>query len=98
MSADSPSHHALGRHPRGRDGLVFRPVGEEWVVWDPEQDELHVLNLTSAMIWRLCDGTASVEAMVEALADTLPDAPGPAAIEVAVRETVARFEALGLLE
>ena len=40
--------------PKARPDLVFRRVGEEWVLFDPERQVVHVLNLSAALVWSLC--------------------------------------------
>lgn len=53
--------------PKAREDVVFRPLADEWVLFDPRRHLLHVLNLTAALVWSHCDGETSVEALVEAL-------------------------------
>ena len=47
---DRPSERdtAPHRHPRVRDDVVFRRVGEDWIVFDPVTQRIHVLNLSAA--------------------------------------------------
>lgn len=82
---------------RTREGLIFRPVGSEWVVYDPAADELHALNVTSALIWEMCDGETSVEAMAEAIHDLLEGAPPVPEVVPQVRDALATLRTKGLL-
>ncbi len=45
------------------EGLVTTEAGEEVLVYDQERHHIHHLNRTSAVIWRLCDGSRSVTAI-----------------------------------
>lgn len=49
--------------PRRREDVVFRRVGEEWLLFDPATQLIHVLNLTAALVWSFCEGEHTVEAM-----------------------------------
>ncbi len=79
--------------PVGRDDVVFRKVGEDWLLFDPESQEIHVLNLPSALAWTLCTGELDVEGihseMEEAYGEDVP--PGQ------IREILERFRDAGLL-
>lgn len=53
--------------PAGREDVVFRRVGEDWVLFDPATQRIHVLNLTAALVWSHCTGEldgAGIEAEV----------------------------------
>jgi PqqD family protein of HPr-rel-A system len=54
-------------HPQAREDVLFRQVDDEWVVFDPAANELHVLNLSAALIWSHCTGEHSPEEIAEAL-------------------------------
>ena len=54
-------------HPRARDDVMFRQVDDEWVVFDPASNDLHVLNLSAALIWSHLTGDVSAEAIAAAV-------------------------------
>lgn len=83
--------------PRGRDDVVFRALVDEWVLYDPDTRQLHVLNHTAALVWSLCDGTLDEAGMVRAVGDLLDDAPAEPVLRAHVRETLATFVREGLL-
>jgi hypothetical protein len=83
--------------PRAREDVVFRAVGDEWVLYDPETRQLHVLNLTAALVWTHCDGDHAVDDMVQAVAGAFPDAPGADGVRDDVRDTLGTFADEGLL-
>lgn len=43
-------------HPRRKEGVVLRSLGDETILYDPECKKVHVLNVTSLLIWNLCTG------------------------------------------
>lgn len=61
----SPSHRPFppGWRPKARDDVVFRRVGEDWVLFDPAAQRIHVLNLTAALLWSFCTGESDVPAL-----------------------------------
>jgi PqqD family protein of HPr-rel-A system len=83
-------------HPRARDDVLFRQVDDEWVVFDPAANELHVLNLSAALIWSHCTGDHTPEAIAEALQEAYDIETEQAAADV--RETLERFREAGLLD
>lgn len=88
MSSPHPEPWA----PRARPDLVFRRVGEDWVVFDPRTQDIHVLNLAAALVWSFCTGehpVAEIEARVADAWDGVAD-PG-------VRDALDRFRGAGLL-
>ena len=48
-----------------RNGFLVKPVGDQLVVFDQSQQQLHVLNRTNAIVWRHCDGQHTVTELVE---------------------------------
>lgn len=50
MSPPPPSR------PRKRDDVVFRRVSGDWLLFDPRTRQIHVLNLSAALVWSFCTG------------------------------------------
>lgn len=83
------------RRPKAkRKGLVVEEAGGEVLVYNRENDHVHSLNDSAARIWRLCTGRRTVEQ----IASELDMALDPAARQTVVRDAVAQFERLGLVE
>ncbi len=82
-------------HPRAREDVLFRQVEDEWVVFDPAANDLHVLNLAAALIWSHCTGAYSPEQIAQALQEVYGIEPGQAAADV--QTTLERFREAGLL-
>ena len=55
--------------PTKIEGLVLTEVGDESIVYDSREGKVHVLNGTGAFIWRLLDGSKTVEDVSAELAD-----------------------------
>jgi hypothetical protein len=47
-----------------QDGLVMQKVLDELLVYDLRTDKAHCLNRSAALVWKLCDGTNSVDDIV----------------------------------
>ena len=67
--------------PRAREDVVFRPLAREWVLYDPTSRQLHVLNVTAALVWSHCDGSHDLSALVEAVRESLTGAPEAPVVE-----------------
>ena len=83
--------------PRAREDVVFRELATEWVLYDPRSRQLHVLNVTAALVWSLCDGATDLDGMVGAVRETLKDAPPEAEVRRDVEEALGSFAAEDLL-
>jgi hypothetical protein len=57
----------LDQLPRRRSSVILADDDTRSVLIDPRQDVTHVLNPTARAIWELCDGTTTVEEVVEAV-------------------------------
>ena len=97
MRRDGTENGGNGGLPEARDDVVFRPVAREWVLYDPASRQLHVLNVTAALVWALCDGTHDLDAMVAAVRRDLVDAPESPEVRAHVLEALSSFRAQGLL-
>ncbi len=61
MTLSDPDPVDPAWRPRARSDIVFRRVGGDWALFDPEGQRLHVLNLTAALVWSFCTGEHDVE-------------------------------------
>lgn len=77
------------------DGLVVTESGDEVLVYDKQRHQIHHLNRTSAVIWRLCNGERSVAGIAQE-ADSAMDSM-PAGI-VNVQLALIKLEEAHLLE
>ena len=83
-------------YPRRAMRIADRLVDGELVLYDPDEQRLHVLNPTAGLIWRLCDGKHQESDLVATLADRYPR--NRAAIEEDVPRIIERFRNEGLLQ
>lgn len=93
----TPSGDETSTGPIGRADVVFRPLADEWVLFDPAAHRLHVLNLTAALVWTHCDGTLDVEGLAAEVGNAFDDPPPPEQILREVEGALRRFRAEGLL-
>ena len=85
------------RGPVAREDVVFRPLADEWVLFDPTEHRLHVLNLTAALVWTHCDGTLDLDGLAAEVGGAFDDPPPADEIVREVKEALERFRGEGLL-
>jgi hypothetical protein len=82
--------------PKSRDELAVVEIGDELVVYDPIVDRVHHLNPSAALVFGLCDGTATMKETAGELAEVSGQ---PAEeIEQQVRKLVRGFRRSDLLD
>ena len=82
--------------PKTRDDLIVAEIDDELVVYDPQTAALHHLNPAAALVFGLCDGTATMK-------ETAADMAGvtdldPDEVERHVRSLVRGLRKSDLLE
>src|ERR671912_2683443 len=56
------------QHPKARtEKLIIKDLSDETLVYDLESDKAHCLNSTAALVWKNCDGRATVADIAQAL-------------------------------
>ncbi|MDT8370299.1 MAG: PqqD family protein [Longimicrobiales bacterium] len=83
--------------PRARADVVLRPVGRDWVLYDPRTRDLHLLNITAALTWDLLDGTLTEAEIVGQIRELVREAPPAPVVEEDVRGAIRDFDQKGLL-
>jgi len=81
--------------PAQRDGLEIFVVEDGYVVHDDAAGRVHHLNLTSALVFDLCDGVTGLEAIAAGVAEAFDLDTAPLD---EVSDCVAQLEGEGLLE
>ena len=66
MNVASPVEHQS--RPRANQTILYRELKTGCVLYHPETNEAHVLNLTAAYIWSCCDGVMNVAAICSEVA------------------------------
>jgi pyrroloquinoline quinone biosynthesis protein D len=81
--------------PRQTGAVINRDLGDEHLFYDGEGDRLHVLNGTARDIYRMCDGSRTLEEIARALTDKYEVDVESALADV--RATVGQLVELGIL-
>jgi hypothetical protein len=81
--------------PQARTSVADVEIDGEAVLYDEQAEALHVLNSTAALVWACCDGSGSVAAIADDLAQAFGADPGKVLADVV--ELVRRFGRSGLL-
>ena len=96
-------HDVRGTEPsltgrlEARENVVCRQVDDEWVLYDPVSEKMHVLNITAGLIWNHLDGTHAFDELV-ALVHEAFDPPAPADVARRdVRAVLEQFFSAGLM-
>ena len=84
--------------PKVREELIFRPLDEEWVVYDPSGQLLHVLNRAAAVVWICCTGDLSVDDIVDTVQQVFDGNVERDRVERDVVATIEEFAQKGLME
>lgn len=71
-------------------------IGEDISLYDPQTEQVTVLNGTASDIWRLADGSYTVEEITELLASSYQVSPD--SIGADVEKTVDELSEAGLIE
>ena len=82
--------------PLARDDVILRQLDEEWVIYDPRSQEIHVLNRTAALVWLYCTGDHTRDVIVDALEKVFGDQVVTDQLVRDVAETITQFKSLGL--
>jgi hypothetical protein len=68
--------------PKKKSEYRLELVGEDILLYNPDDIKIISLNQTASVIWRLCDGTITVQQMIEALEEYYPDSKNEIAGDV----------------
>lgn len=82
--------------PRAKADLEVAEFDDGTVVYDASIDTLHHLNASAALVFSLCDGTATIAEMSDAIADVY-DVPREE-VEAQVRSLIKDLRKDGVLE
>ncbi len=84
-----------GTVPVRRQGATAVELDENVAVYDDVGQLLILLNSSAGSVWKLCDGTTTVDEIVEALGETYPE--DASVIGADVRETLRKLADMGLV-
>ena len=86
----------MDERPKKRGDIVNGDVGDEVVLYDSRNDNVHHMNLLASVIWDLCDGNHTVKDITEEIVDVLN--ADPVQVEGDVTKMIEEFQGKGLLE
>ena len=84
--------------PKGRADVIFRPLDDSWVLFDPRAEQLHVLNLSAALVWEQLDGDTSLQGIAEAVGSAFDPPLAASQATADVEAVLERFQEAGLLD
>jgi hypothetical protein len=84
-----------GSVPVRREGATAVELDDNVAVYDDVGQLLILLNSSAGSVWKLCDGSTTVDEIVEALGEVYPDEASVIADDV--RETLRKLAEMGLV-
>ena len=84
------------KQPLRKDGILTRRIGEEWMLYDSEKGDIHVINSTAELVWRLCDGSHKISEIQRQVQETF-DVPDGVDIIQDINGIIEKFCDLGVL-
>jgi len=84
--------------PKRRSDVIFRPLDDSWVLFDPRTEQLHVLNLSAALIWEHLDGETSLDGIAKAVGSAFDPPITASQAMTDVEPVLERFRETGLLD
>jgi len=58
---------------KARPDIIAKQIGSELMLYDSANSAIHVLNITAAKIFQLCDGSKTLKEIAKSLKDTFDD-------------------------
>ncbi len=84
------------RNPLRKDDVLSRTLDDECILYDTGKGSIHVLNALAEFVWNLCDGSHSLDAIVERVCETY-EVPVGRDVRKDVEEVLASFTGKGIL-
>ncbi len=78
--------HAEFQPAARHEGIIFKEVDGELLIYDMERNKAHCLNSTAAFIWQHCDGRTNVTELTRAVSTALETAFDETVIELALTQ------------
>lgn len=83
-------------YPQKKETIYSRRMGEEWMLYDSNNEGIHVINATAEYVWRLCDGSNSREDIKEKISIEY-NVPDGADLSMDIDAILEKFQELGVL-
>jgi PqqD family protein of HPr-rel-A system len=82
--------------PLRKEGVLSRKLGDEWMLYDPGNGKVHIINATAESVWELCDGGHDHDDIAKHLRDDY-QVPDGAVLRKDVDDVIQEFADKGLL-
>jgi len=60
--------------PNKKENITIQNLGDEVILYDPDMENVHILNQTAQTIWALCNGENTIDDIQKKLIENYPDA------------------------
>lgn len=82
--------------PRAKEGVLFRELEDGCVLYDPQREMVHSLNMTAGAIWCLINGSRSVAEIADEI--SFMTKAGREKVQGDVFQMIHKFVRQGLVE
>jgi len=82
--------------PLRKEGILSRQLGDETVLYDSENGDVHIINTTAEFVWNLCDGSHSLDEIEQRIRET-SEVPEEATVREDLENIIQSFNDLGVL-
>jgi hypothetical protein len=87
----------MNTNPKSRNNLVCKKLGDEAMLYDPTNENVHVLNITSLFIWNHLNGKNTPSDIEVKMRENFT-IPQEVDLSTDIAKTISDFRAKGLLE
>lgn len=81
--------------PLRKEGILSKKLGDEWMLYDTEKGSIHVINTMAEFVWKMCDGSHTLDEMEKCIEDNY-DAPEGATLKRDLENIIQSFANMGL--
>ncbi len=85
------------KKPTRKNGIYAQQVGKEWMLYDNDKGAVHVINSAAEFIWRLCDGSNSIDKIKQELMNAYDISDGDD-LNKDIDNILKEFDELGVLQ
>ncbi len=82
--------------PLRRESVLSRPLEDEWILYDTENGSVHIINTTAELIWSLCDGSHTLNDMIDRMRNAY-EVPDETALKKDIEQILQSFFEKGIL-
>ncbi len=81
--------------PLRKEGILSKKLGDEWMLYDTEKGSIHIINTMAEFVWKMCDGSHTLDEMEKRIEDNY-DAPEGATLKRDLENIIQSFANMGL--